>query len=153
MRTSSFLGLKCSESTEEIMEGIKRLQGGQISIDLARFQTHFAPKPATTLLLDLDQAYTLRQSLNLLAQQSVNAATRIDNDRDKELYVLATLAEIEVQMTLGQKIAEIVDETLHGKKPGHHASAKKIGLDSYVQQKTSKSQQRKQSKGSANSGS
>lgn len=60
MGTSSFLGLRSTQSPEEIMEEIKNGHGGQISIDLARYQTHFAPKPAMTLLLDLDQAYSLR---------------------------------------------------------------------------------------------
>ena len=76
----------------------------------------------------------------------MNSALRIDNERDKELYILASLAEIEVQMTLGLKIQEIVDETLHGKKNGPTMEPKKQGLDSYVQEKASKSQSRRQSK-------
>ena len=77
----------------------------------------------------------------------------MDNDHDKEIYILASLAEIEVQMTLGQKIQEIVDETLHGKKSGPARESKKNALDSYFNNKTSKSQQRRQSQGSAKGGS
>ena len=145
MSSSSFLGLRCTQSPEEIIEEIKNGHGGQISIDLARYQTHFAPKPAMTLLLDLDQAYSLRQSLNVLAQQSLNGALRIDNDKDKELYLLASLAEIEVTMTLGQKIREIVDETLHGKMSPTNAESIKFGSE--PQATGGKTSPRKKSKG------
>lgn len=62
---------------------------------------------------------------------------RIENDKDKELYILASLAEIEVQITLGQKIQEIINETLYGKINLPGSDMNKMGIESQRHEKVS----------------
>ena len=65
-----------------------------------------------TALFDMDLTLTLRKSLYMLSQQSLNQNQRAESQTSKELYILASISEIGVEKAFQVKVGEIIKNTI-----------------------------------------
>ena len=65
--------------------------------DIGAYQKDFVANTGMSVLFDIETILSLRQQLYMLAQQSLNSAKRVETESTMEIYVLATLAELEVE--------------------------------------------------------
>ena len=78
-----------------------------------------------TALFDMDLTLTLRKSLYMLGQQSLNQNLRAESQTAKELYILASISEIGVEKSFLAKVQEIIKNTIEkGDVSESHAGKK-----------------------------